>query len=1018
MNRVKIIVCLLLVFLTDLSIAQTTVKYETAYREFKEAVQLVNRNNYAAARIKFDNFLDQDPPSGLAAEARYYRAYCAMHLFHYDSEQLFENFVNNHPSHPKAIMAYFELGNFYYRNKKYEKSIESYEKVSVRNLSGSRTHELKFKLGYSYFARQKFEEALGKFQYAADHPGNFQGASAYYAAHILIELQDYTQALPYLEMAEKYPEYKQAIPVLKCKVLYGQGNYEELIAYSLPLVSSDRQLTEKNEIQLMLADAFFYQGDYRNAYKYYENTVSVARFSNKKDMLFRAGFTALQSGFFGEAVDFLKNAALSSEKTGQYASYYLGMAYIRLDNKNYAISAFEDASRKEFDEEIRHESFFYLGKLYFDTGKFKEALDALQHLTDTDYAEAHQPELNELISEAYLNTDDVSTAINYIESLPFKSERVKLIYQRVTFKKATELFNAGRYYDAVQMFNNSLRYSINDELVFQAYFWMGEAYSIGNRFEPAIDAYQNVLKNNPPRNSTTLLKTRYGLGYAFYNTRQYENAMVQFRGYVERVDPGSQQFFYDDAQLRLADCYYALRDYRRAISIYNRALDANTTEPDYCFYQLGLVHSILDNRQEAEKNFNMVISRFRNSVLLDDAKFQISQVPFEKGDYDLAIERYTRLINDHPQSPFVPHALIDRAISYSNLQQYQRSIDDYKKIIADYSQHPVANDALLGLQEALTAIDRSEEFSRYLTLYKQANPEDEDLARVEFESAKTLYYNQKYELAVEDFRQYTIDYPDSPFMDEVYYYLGESHYRAGNLRQAVDNFQEVIEMPNSRWYNRSVSRIAQIQTEQENHQAAINHFHRLLKIAGNRREEYDARAGLMENYYSLKKYDSTLYFSNLILEQGAFSVNARNRAQLLAGKAYLGKGETATAIDYFLETVNTAKDVHGAEAKYLIAEIYHEQDKFQQSNEMLFELNENFGIYELWVGRSFLLIAENFIAMDELFQARATLNSIIDNSPVEHIVEQAEERLAELEQLEQEKEAEKARQEEDTTGIN
>jgi tetratricopeptide (TPR) repeat protein len=180
---------------------------------------------------------------------------------------------------------------------------------------------------------------------------------------------------------------------------------------------------------------------------------------------------------------------------------------------------------------------------------------------------------------------------------------------------------------------------------------------------------------------------------------------------------------------------------------------------------------------------------------------------------------------------------------------------------------------------------------------------------------------------------------------------------------------------------------------------SLKYYRLLEKIASNQREEYDAWEGLMKAFYYNGKYDSTLFYTGKIMDAGSFTVNTQNLTQLFAGKAHLAKGEEDEAIDYFLATVNTAKDVNGAEAQYLIAMIFHEDGKFQESNEALFDLNENYGIYEEWIGKSFLLIADNYIQMEEIFQARATLNSVIEKSPDENIVMTAKEKLSDLERM-------------------
>src|SRR5690606_4443261 len=105
-------------------------------------------------------------------------------------------------------------------------------------------------------------------------------------------------------------------------------------------------------------------------------------------------------------------------------------------------------------------------------------------------------------------------------------------------------------------------------------------------------------------------------------------------------------------------------------------------------------------------------------------------------------------------------------------------------------------------------------------------------------------------------------------------------------------------------------------------------------------------------------------------------------------------------MDYFLTTLNTAKDENGAEAQSLIAEIQHKESQYKKSIETLYDLNTNFSIYEWWLGKSFSLIADNYVALDENFQARATLKSLIEKSPQKDIVDQAKNKLKAVEENE------------------
>ncbi len=118
---------------------------------------------------------------------------------------------------------------------------------------------------------------------------------------------------------------------------------------------------------------------------------------------------------------------------------------------------------------------------------------------------------------------------------------------------------------------------------------------------------------------------------------------------------------------------------------------------------------------------------------------------------------------------------------------------------------------------------------------------------------------------------------------------------------------------------------------------------------------------------------------------------------MFLGRAAYARGEYEKATDYFLNLINYNNELMSAEAQYYISEIQYKQKKYKQSIESLYYLNNNFSSDEYWLGRSFLLISENLVAMDEIFQAKATLKSIIANSKNKEIVEKAKARLAEIE---------------------
>ena len=74
----------------------------------------------------------------------------------------------------------------------------------------------------------------------------------------------------------------------------------------------------------------------------------------------------------------------------------------------------------------------------------------------------------------------------------------------------------------------------------------------------------------------------------------------------------------------------------------------------------------------------------------------------------------------------------------------------------------------------------------------------------------------------------------------------------------------------------------------------------------------------------------------------------------------------------------------------MLAKIQYDKKQYKQSLETLYEFNNTFYSYEVWLGKSFLLISDNLVAVNDLFQAKETLKSIIEKSPNADIKKQAQ----------------------------
>lgn len=983
--------------------SQNNLSQQQAERLFNSGVDLVNHNQFGAAREVFDEYLSVAAATDARrADAAYYKAFSALNLYHSDAEKQIESFIQSYPTHPRSSTANYDLANFYYAEKNYKKAASFYSKIEFGALAQDQQRTAHFRWGYSLFNQRSLKEALDQFNYNKALGGEYGPASSYYAGFIEYSQGDYANALIDLKRAGQNDAYSKIVPYLIANVYYRQKNYDELIAYANE-VSTREGLTNKEEIALLSAEAYFKKADYKNAYAGYKQYLEGREAKADKGVLLRAGYSAYTLNENEPATKYLKLSFADSDSIGFYSAYYLGSLYLKQNQKPMAQTAFDIARKFKPDPKLVEESTYQFAKVSYDMGQPDKAIAEFEKLLVTYPNSAHAEEIKELLSQAYVNASNYNKAIEYIEAMKTRSPAVDRAFQKATLLKGMEYFNKDDYANAVQMFEKSLRFPVEPDYVAEASFWSGEAYSIGKRYEQAAEQYQRIIALPSYNNPELLVKTRYGLGYTYFNQKQYDRALFNFKEFVNKAPRNQPNLA--DGTLRLADCYYVSKSYPDALVNYRKAAQLKSADEDYAHLQAGVVLATMSKYDEAAVELETVIKNFGQSSFLDEAMYERAQIDFEQGNYANAVTGYTTLIQTRPTSQYVPYAYTRRAASNFNLKEYSKTANDYIAVLENFASHPASKDVLIPLQEALNLSGRSGEFDKHLAGYKTAHPDAKGIESVEYEAAKNLYFSQNYQRAITALGNYLVSYPQSASVSEAKYYQAESYYRLKEWNKALAIYQEVAEDKNFLFAGKVVGRLAELEFNQGNYTKSLANFQQLVKVASNKKEQYTAWSGLMESHYLLAQYDSTEKYARIILEKGNINAGAQNKASLFLGKAAMAKGDYELAQDEFLSTLNSAQDEYGAEAKYLLGEIQYLTKQHKQCYETLISLNTDFAAYPEWLGRSFLLLADNYLAMGDAFQAKGTLRSL-EAFPLENIKGMAREKLKKIETDELNKKAE------------
>lgn len=976
--------------------AQHTQAYTAKERFFQEGLELYDRQQYGAAQQAFARYVGAYKDDIRTADAQYYYAVSGLHLLHNDAEDLILTFANAHPTHPKATLAFYELGVFYFNKKDYTKAIEYLEKVPTNRLDTKQAKEAEFKLAYSYFTKKDFKKAKPLFDRNKIGEHNYTYASNYYAGYLAYRDGDYASAKKDLLVAEKNEAYRQIVPYMLTEIIYKEGNLPEVISYGEKSLSNKPLPQNADEIRALVGDAYFQQNDYKNANRYFKEFAKGKR-TIDKTLQYKIGFTDYKTGDYKSAINNLKNIASQKDAVGQNAAYHLGLSYLKENNKQFALTAFDQARRQEFDQQVTEAAYLKYAQLNYETGNFSEVINAMAEFNKKFPKSKFAAEADDILSESYLNSNNYGEAIRHIEALSNRSERINQTYQRVTYYQAVNFYNDSRFADAVALLDKSLQHPYDNEIKAASYFLKGEAFSIAQRYNDAINSYGSVFRTTNASKTDYYVKTRYGIGYAYYNSKQYEKALTHFKAFIsEESGNATNNPNVNDALIRLADCYYIAKDYTQALNYYDKAIAQNAVDQDYAYFQRGVIYGLTNRREDAAKSLSTLLTKFPKSQYADEGVYQKAILDFEAGSYDTSIAGFSNLINNRSSSRLVPFALQKRGLAYNNLKKTNEAIADFKRVLDEYPSSKIAAGALLSLQETLSATNQTESIEPYLARFKAANPQSNAVESIEFEAAKSLYFNEKYAQAITKLDNYIKTYPNSTFASDARYFLADSYLKSNNREAALTEFRAVVSENKSEYLNRAIQRTADLEFDNRNYAEAINNYKRLRDISANKKEQANALMGMMRSYFLTADYANTKLVADELISLGNASLNAYNSALLHKGKASYAQNNLDAALKEFTSTATSATDVNGAEAQYSIAEIYLKQGKFKEAHEAAQKVGASFANYDYWLVKSFLLIADIYIAQKENFQAEATLNSIIENATIKELVDEAKAKLATL----------------------
>jgi TolA-binding protein len=961
---------------------QETAWYTEIQREIAIGRELFRTAKYNAAYRQFEKIKEMaDEKSEIVSEADYYIALSALRSEHVTGEKLLSAFLNDHSDSPFANYAYFYHGEYQHEKNRHQLALRSMANVERSGLSESDKVKAGYITGYSYLMTGELDLASNEFFMIRDANHILGKPATYYWAHINYLKSNYETALEGFRKLQDDPDFSRVIPMYVSQIYYKQQRYNEVVNYVVPIIN-DVEEAHKPELAKIVGDSYFHLRRFSESIQFLEYYHETPGQKSREDN-YLLGYAYYHTGAFDKAIPYLEGATRGNDQLAQNAFYHLADANIRTNQKEKARIAFGSASEMEFDDRIREDALFNYAKLTYELSysPFNETIKAFdRYITLYPNSERNTAAYQYLV-EVFMVTKNYRDAIESIEKIKVRNNSINQAYQRVTYYRGLELFGNAAYEQAIQHFDKSLQNVHATGLAAGARFWRAEAlYRTGN-YSAAVAGFNQFLTSPGAISTPEYNEAHYSMGYAYFKLEDYRQAGASFRKYLNALQ-NQRNTKVADALNRLGDAFFQQRDYAQAVINYQQSLNMRLYDADYALYQLAFTSGLQRNKAGKISQLKNLISSFPKSAYLADAHFELGRTYQEDAQYVDAKREYQSIIDRFRETTFYPRAMLQMGLIGYNTGDYQNAIKYYKEVAERFGGTQEAQAALLGIRNCYVEMNDVDAYFSYANRLGSGTA-----VTVSTQDSLTYLTAEKQFMAGDpnaaaQLRRYLQQFPKGSFVLNANFYLAEALYNGGQYTQSLEHYVYVTRQPLNLFSEQALARASELLYNARKYEEALEMFDRLEIISNNKWNTVRAIAGKMRSNFFLERYRNAIDAANRLKEAEKSNESLTREANYIGAKSYYLLGNHDQALPGLKSVSLETNSQQGAEAKYLVAEINFRKNNLDAAEKEIMDFISKGTPHQFWLAKSFLLLADIFIAKKDDFQAKHTLRSLLDNYPI------------------------------------
>src|SRR5574343_206620 len=455
-------------------------------------------------------------------------------------------------------------------------------------------------------------------------------------------------------------------------------------------------------------------------------------------------------------------------------AYYIANCAIRLNQMGADVLV--EAFVEDYPTSTKtNQAYIEVAHYYFDEGNYPKSLEWFDKADSNSMSQTDKEKYNFQKGYAYFTAKNNKEATKYfnmvVNSKTFGSQAKYYLgymsYETDDYKSANEYFE-----------------QVSDQDKYKekmGYFQADMNFKLGN-FQKAIDLGEAQMPKSRADEKSELSKI---IGESYFNLKKYDKALPYLLDYKGKKGKWSNTDFY-----QLGYAYYQQKDYENAIAQFNKIIEGNDAVAQNAYYHLAESYLKTDKKQQALNAFKTASEMEFDAKIQEDAYLNYAKLSYEIGNpYQSVPEIMNAYLAKYPNSSYKQEINTLLISSYITSKNYKEALSLLEKNKSPENKLAYQKVTFYRGLELYTDGD----FKGAYSLFKKSIAENKDAkfsARAIFWKGETEYNLDQFEEAKLSFLQFlnATEAATTPEYKNANYNLAYAYFKLKEYDNAIKYF--------------------------------------------------------------------------------------------------------------------------------------------------------------------------------------------------------------------------------------